>query len=168
MFGLEENEDERGQEGAVGAGGAGAVGAGGAGAAEAEGDGGGLVRCAVNSVHPLMQSMNRNALQSNLEHEHALVRALLNNAIFRGVHCTVVITDFKDKPKITSSCHEVAAFMSTDKYVYAQKLHSGDAPLFAGQNTKHARLPDRLNILRKILSDMEFVYGRPKTCRSQG
>ena len=46
MFGLEENEDERGQEGAVGAGGAGAVGAGGAGAAEAEGEGGGSVRCA--------------------------------------------------------------------------------------------------------------------------
>ena len=38
MFGLEENEDERGQEGAVGAGGAGA--------AEAEGEGGGSVRCA--------------------------------------------------------------------------------------------------------------------------
>ena len=157
MFGSEENDLERGPEGEAGAGGAGAAEAEG----RAEGEGGGLVRCAVNSVHPLMRSMNRNGLQRNLEHEHALVRAFVNNSIFRGFHCTVVFTDFIGKPRIISSCHEASSFMTADKYEYAQNLHSGETPLFPGQNTKHARLPDRLNILRKIVSDMEYVNGRP-------
>jgi len=100
--------------------------------------------------------------QAALDKENNYLKNYLRSALRRGMVATVAITNLLgEAPNQISSSYEASVLMDPVKYDYSKRLHAGEATIFCNQGEIRTRLGGRVERLRKILRDMEFMFNQP-------